>query len=50
MQNATLQIRVTDALRESLQKRADFFGVSISEYLRHLIIEDLKKAEKKEAK
>ncbi len=50
MQNSTLQIRVTDALRESLQKRAGSFGVSISDYLRHLIIEDLKKAEKEETK
>ncbi len=47
MQNATLQIRVTDALRKALQERADSFGVSISDYLRHLILEDLKKSEKR---
>lgn len=40
-QESTLQIRVTGKLRKALQKQADFFGVS--DYLWHLILEDLKK-------
>lgn len=44
MANPTFQIRMTDTLREALEKRAAAFGVSSGDYVKALIIEDLKRA------
>nr|DAR46636.1 MAG TPA: hypothetical protein [Caudoviricetes sp.] len=43
MKNSTFQIRISDKLRADIERRAAFFGVTPSEYVRNLILNDLKK-------
>lgn len=44
MKNNTLQIRISEKARQQLEARAEEFGVTPNEYLRSLILEDLKAA------
>lgn len=43
MKNNTFQMRVTDEFKKALEERAKLFGVTPSDYVRSLILEDLKK-------
>ena len=43
MKNSTFQIRISDKLKSDIEERAEFFGVTPSDYVRGLILEDLKK-------
>lgn len=39
--DANLPVRLSQQLKEQAQKKADSLGISISEYIRHLIINDV---------
>lgn len=42
LKKVQINIRLNEETKERLQEKADAFGVSISEYIRILIINDLK--------
>ena len=41
--DTTLKLRLNDDMREHIEKKAQRKGISMSEYLRHLIQDDMRK-------
>ena len=42
-QDATLRVRVTNALRDNIEEAACYDGMSISEWIRHALRSELRK-------